>query len=55
MERKELPPICTSRKRWGDRKCLDYCAGRENCPYARRLISEKNKTISESHNEEEQV
>lgn len=46
METKELPPICTPRERWNDRKCLDYCAARENCPYARRLMSEK-ENISE--------
>ena len=29
-----LPPVCSCRERWGDRKCLGYCAGRENCPFA---------------------
>ena len=52
METKELPPICTPRERWNDRKCLDYCAARENCPYARRLIAEKeNNTESVSSSE----
>lgn len=47
MDTRELPPICTPRERWNDRKCLDYCAARENCPYARRLIAEKeNNTES---------
>lgn len=46
LETKELPPICTPRERWNDRKCLDYCAARENCPYARRLLAEKEEKIN---------
>ena len=34
----ELPPVCKPRERWNDRKCTGYCAARENCPYAKRLI-----------------
>lgn len=37
---KTLPPICSFRERWGNRKCLSYCAARENCPYAQRLNKE---------------
>ena len=40
METRTLPAICSVRERWGNRKCLDYCAARENCPYAQRLISQ---------------
>ena len=29
----ELPPICTVKERWKDRKCLDYCAVADNCEY----------------------
>ena len=36
-----LPPVCSHRERWGNRKCLGYCAARENCPYAQRLILRK--------------
>ena len=35
-----LPPICSFRERWGDRKCLGYCAARENCPHAQTLVKE---------------
>ena len=35
-----LPPICSFRERWGDRKCLGYCAARENCPHAQNLVKE---------------
>lgn len=35
-----LPQICSVRERWNDRKCLGYCAARENCPYAQRLVKE---------------
>lgn len=41
IESKTLPPICSFRERWGNRKCLGYCSARENCPYAQRLISRK--------------
>ena len=35
-----LPPVCSVRERWGDRKCLGYCAARENCLYAQSLVKE---------------
>lgn len=35
-----LPPVCSFRERWGNRKCLGYCAARENCPYSQNLIKE---------------
>ena len=41
MKERKLPPICSSRERWHDRKCIDYCDGRANCPYAQRLQREK--------------
>ena len=44
IDNKRLPPICTARERWKDRKCMDYCDARENCPYGQRmrLLKEKN-------------
>ena len=47
IKTKTLPPICSFRERWGNRKCLDYCAARENCPYAQRLLSKKEAIITE--------
>ena len=44
---KTLPPICSFRERWGNRKCLDYCAARENCPYAQRLLTKKEPMNTE--------
>ena len=41
IESKTLPPICSFRERWGNRKSLGYCSARENCPYAQRLTSRK--------------
>lgn len=38
-----LPQVCSVRERWGDRKCLGYCAARENCPYAQSLVKEVNE------------
>ena len=45
MATKTLPPVCSFRERWSNRKCLDYCAARENCPYAQRLQSQ-NKEVT---------
>lgn len=36
-----LPPVCSFRERWGDRKCLGYCAARQNCPHAQALVNHK--------------
>lgn len=38
-ETKVLPPICSARERWKDRKCLDYCYVANQCPYGARLRS----------------
>ena len=45
IESNTLPPICSFRERWGNRKCLGYCAARENCPYAQRLQSQNKEVI----------
>ena len=45
IKSKTLPPVCSFRERWGNRKCLAYCAARENCPYAQRLQSQ-NKEVT---------
>ena len=36
----KLPPVCTPRERWNNRKCLEFCDARANCPYSRRLQDE---------------
>ena len=41
IEKKILPPVCSFRERWGNRKCLGYCAARQNCPYAHSLIAKE--------------
>ena len=46
IEGKTLPPICSFRERWGNRKCLAYCAARENCPYAQRLQAQNKEVIA---------
>lgn len=40
MKEHKLPPVCSKRERWNDRKCLDYCDGRTFCPYAQSLQKE---------------
>ena len=41
LETKELPPVCTVKERWKDRKCLDYCAVADNCDYG-KMVKEIN-------------
>ena len=47
IKSKTLPPVCSFRERWGNRKCLGYCAARENCPYAQRLQSQNKEVITD--------
>ena len=42
-----LPPVCSFRERWGNRKCFGYCAARENCPYAQKLTATKEESYDE--------
>ncbi len=37
LETKTLPPICSARERWHNRKCLEYCDARQHCPYAQEI------------------
>lgn len=30
---KKMPPVCSSKERWKDRKCIDYCAVAERCEH----------------------
>ena len=32
-----MPPICRTKERWNDRKCSDYCAVADNCPYGKMV------------------
>lgn len=38
---KNAPPVCRSKERWGDRKCLGYCAVAATRPYAVQLRNNK--------------
>ena len=42
-----LPLVCSFRERWGNRKCLGYCAAREHCPYAQKLTATKEESYDE--------
>ena len=44
MQTKKLPPICSAKERWQDRKCLAYCDARSNCPYGQQLKFETEKS-----------
>ncbi len=41
MENDAVPRICSSKERWNDRKCSDYCQVAENCAYGRQLRRQK--------------
>ena len=41
-----LPKLCSSKERWQDRKCRDYCAVAENCPYGRMIRYSKDVKIA---------
>lgn len=41
-----LPKLCSSKERWQDRKCRDYCAVAENCPYGRMVKHSKDIQIA---------
>ncbi len=34
LKNKQLPPVCTAKERWYDRKCLGFCDVSAMCPYA---------------------
>ena len=37
LAEKRLPPRCSSKERWHDRKCKDYCQVAEHCSYGQTL------------------
>lgn len=41
IEKKELPPVCSYRERWGDRKCEGYCPVWMHCDYGREIHNNK--------------
>ena len=47
IKSKTLPSVCSFRERWGNRKCLGYCAAREHCPYAQKLTATKEESYDE--------
>lgn len=44
LETKTLPPVCSPKERWNDRKCLVYCAVEEHCPHAQALKQNSEAT-----------
>jgi hypothetical protein len=43
LEANIVPPPCTAKERWGDRKCQQYCDVAGNCSYAQELKDGKEK------------
>ena len=48
LEKNLLPPVCSHRERWSNRKCLDYCVARENCPHAQKLKGATENEVRKS-------
>lgn len=46
MQTKTMPAICSAKERWRDRKCLDYCDAKENCPYGQQLQFARDQQVS---------
>ena len=46
LEKGYLPKLCSTKERWQDRKCRDYCAVAENCPYGRMVKYSKDVKIA---------
>lgn len=46
LDSKQLPAICKPRERWHDRKCLDYCAVAEHCPYGSAIQQKQQPSAS---------
>ena len=46
LEKGYLPKLCSTKERWQDRKCRDYCAVAENCPYGRMVKHSKDIQIA---------
>ena len=46
LEKGYLPKLCSSKERWQDRKCRDYCAVADNCPYGRMIKHSKDMQIA---------
>ena len=46
LEKGYLPKLCSAKERWQDRKCRDYCAVAENCPYGRMVKHSKDIQIA---------
>ena len=44
LETKTLPPVCSPKERWNDRKCLDYCTVAGHCSYAQALKQNSEAT-----------
>jgi len=46
LQEKRLPPRCSAKERWNNRKCLDYCVIAGNCPYGSVLKLQKQGKVS---------
>jgi hypothetical protein len=45
LETGVIPPICTVKERWNNRKCLDYCQVADHCSYGQKLKNSMAKTL----------
>jgi hypothetical protein len=45
LETGMMPPICTVKERWRNRKCLDYCQVADYCSYGQKLKNSVAKSL----------
>ena len=43
LNNNDIPPVCTAKERWYDRKCLGFCNVADKCPYAQVLKQQQEK------------
>lgn len=45
LKKSVLPEVCTPKERWKNRKCVEYCAVADNCPFG-KIVKNNLKTVA---------
>lgn len=43
-----LPPVCKTKERWQNRKCLDFCQVSDHCPYGQSLKANPKESFKQA-------
>jgi hypothetical protein len=43
LETNSLPEVCSSKERWHDKKCQEYCPVAGKCPYGQAVLAKRDK------------